>query len=55
MAGSGAAAAAAAAAADAVASNFILGMLTNFEAGLPPDRVHTMLKMFATDPPYDKR
>ena len=53
--GGGAAAAAAVAAADAVASNFILGMLTNFEAGLPPDRVHTMLKMFATDPPYDKR
>ncbi|KAI7840711.1 hypothetical protein COHA_005527 [Chlorella ohadii] len=32
---------------------FIMGMLTNFDA-LPLDRVHNMLKMFASDPPYDK-
>lgn len=32
---------------------FILGMLTNFDS-LPLDRIHNMLKMFATDPPYDK-
>jgi anaphase-promoting complex subunit 2 len=32
---------------------FILGMLTNFDA-LPLDRIHNMLKMFASDPPYDK-
>ena len=31
---------------------FILGMLANFDA-LPLDRVHNMLKMFASDPPYD--
>ena len=28
-------------------------MLANFDA-LPLDRVHNMLKMFASDPPYDK-
>jgi anaphase-promoting complex subunit 2 len=32
---------------------FIMGMLTNFDA-LPLDRVHNMLKMFVSDPPYDK-
>lgn len=32
---------------------FIVGMLTNFDA-LPLDRIHNMLKMFASDPPYDK-
>ena len=32
---------------------FVLGMLTNFESGLPTDRIHSMLKMFATDPPYE--
>ena len=32
---------------------FVLGMLANFDA-LPLDRVHNMLKMFASDPPYDK-
>lgn len=32
---------------------FILGMLTNFDS-LPLERIHNMLKMFATDPPYDK-
>ncbi|KDD73093.1 hypothetical protein H632_c2545p1 [Helicosporidium sp. ATCC 50920] len=31
---------------------FIIGMLTNFDA-LPLDRIHNMLKMFATDPPYE--
>ena len=30
-----------------------MGMLTNFDA-LPLDRVHNMLKMFVSDPPYDK-
>ena len=44
---------------DAAAANtqmleaFVLGMLTNFEGGLPTDRIHSMLKMFATDPPYE--
>ena len=42
-------------AADAAVAAFVVGMLTNFEAGLPVDRVHNMLKMFATDPPYGKR
>lgn len=32
---------------------FVLGMLTNFDA-LPLDRIHNMLKMFVTDPPYDR-
>ena len=32
---------------------FVMGMLTNFDA-LPLDRVHNMLKMFVSDPPYDK-
>eukprot|EP00887_Chlorella_sp_A99_P005758 scaffold1.g5758.t1 len=32
---------------------FVMGMLTNFDA-LPLDRIHNMLKMFVTDPPYDK-
>lgn len=32
---------------------FIMGMLTNFDA-LPLDRVHNMLKMFVSDPPYDR-
>ncbi len=33
---------------------WILGMLTNFEAGLALERIHNMLKMFQTSPPYDK-
>ena len=33
---------------------WILGMLTNFEAGLALERIHNMLKMFQTNPPYDK-
>lgn len=32
---------------------FVLGMLTNFDS-LPLDRIHNMLKMFVTDPPYDR-
>ena len=32
---------------------FITGMLTNFD-GLPLERIHNMLKMFVTDPPYDR-
>lgn len=32
---------------------FITGMLTNFDA-LPLERIHNMLKMFVTDPPYDR-
>ncbi len=32
---------------------FIVGMLTNFD-GLPLERIHNMLKMFVTDPPYDR-
>lgn len=38
----------------AVYETYIMGMLTNFDAGLPLDRVHNMLKMFVVDPPYDK-
>ena len=33
---------------------YIMGMLTNFEAGLPLDRIHNMLKMFVPDQAYDK-
>lgn len=33
---------------------YILGMLTNFEAGLPLDRIHNMLKMFVPEQAYDK-
>ncbi len=32
---------------------FIMGMLTNFDA-LPLERIHNMLKMFVTNPPYDR-
>lgn len=32
---------------------FIMGMLTNFDS-MPLDRIHNMLKMFVSDPPYDK-
>lgn len=32
---------------------FVIGMLTNFDS-LSLDRIHNMLKMFVTDPPYDK-
>lgn len=37
----------------AVYQQYVMGMLTNFD-GLPLDRIHNMLKMFATEPPYDK-
>ncbi len=32
---------------------FIMGMLTNFDV-LSLDRIHNMLKMFVSDPPYDR-
>ena len=34
-----------------VYENYVLGMLTNFEA-LPLERIHNLLKMFCTEPPY---
>ena len=34
--------------------SYITGMLTNFKT-LPLDRIHNMLKMFVTDPPYTKK
>jgi anaphase-promoting complex subunit 2 len=37
-----------------VYEQYIMGMLTNFEAGLPLDRIHNMLKMFVPDQAYDK-
>eukprot|EP00899_Mesostigma_viride_P018981 jgi/Mesvir1/27084/Mv20772-RA.1 len=37
----------------AVYEQFVMGMLTNFEA-LPLDRIHNMLKIFVADPPYDR-
>lgn len=37
----------------AVYESYVLGMLTNFDS-LPLDRIHNMLKMFVSDPPYDK-
>ena len=33
---------------------YVLGMLSNFTAGLPLERIHNMLKMFVTEPAYDK-
>ena len=39
---------------EAVIHSYITGMLTNFKA-LPLDRIHNMLKMFVTDPPYTKK
>ncbi|KAG6547269.1 hypothetical protein Mapa_011205 [Marchantia paleacea] len=36
-----------------VFESYVVGMLTNFES-LPLDRIHNMLKMFVSDPPYDK-
>lgn len=33
---------------------YIMGMLSTFEAGLPLDRIHNMLKMFVPDQAYDK-
>ncbi|CAI5951627.1 unnamed protein product [Closterium sp. NIES-64] len=37
----------------AVHESFITGMLTTFD-GLPIERIHNMLKMFVSDPPYDR-
>ena len=37
-----------------VIKSYITGMLTNFKT-LPLDRIHNMLKMFVTDPPYTKK
>ena len=34
--------------------SYIMGMLTNFDEGLPLDRIHNMLKMFVVEPVYDK-
>lgn len=33
--------------------SLVVGMLTNFPS-LPLDRIHNMLKMFVSEPPYDK-
>jgi len=38
---------------EAVIVSYVVGMLTNFKT-LPLDRIHNMLKMFVTDPPYTK-
>lgn len=38
----------------AVFEQYVMGMLTNFDGGLPLDRIHNMLKMFVVEPPYDK-
>jgi anaphase-promoting complex subunit 2 len=38
----------------AVFEQYVMGMLTNFEGGLPLNRIHNMLKMFVVEPPYDK-
>lgn len=38
----------------AVYEQYIMGMLTTFEAGLPLERIHNMLKMFVPDQAYDK-
>ena len=32
---------------------YVIGMLTNFPS-LPLDRIHNMLKMFVSEPPYDR-
>lgn len=33
---------------------YIMGMLSTFEAGLPLERIHNMLKMFVPEQAYDK-
>jgi len=38
---------------DQIIISYVTGMLTNFKT-LPLDRIHNMLKMFVTDPPYTK-
>jgi anaphase-promoting complex subunit 2 len=37
----------------AVYEQYVIGMLTNFDA-LSAERIHNMLKMFVSEPPYDK-
>jgi anaphase-promoting complex subunit 2 len=37
----------------AVYEQYVIGMLTNFDA-LTSERIHNMLKMFVSEPPYDK-
>ena len=37
----------------AVFKSYIIGMLTNLKQ-LPVSRIHNMLKIFVTEPPYDK-
>lgn len=37
----------------AVYEQFVMGMLSNLDA-LPLERIHNLLKMFVTEPPYDK-
>jgi hypothetical protein len=39
---------------EAVILSYVVGMLTNFKT-LPLERVHNMLKMFVTEPPYNKK
>ena len=34
--------------------SYVMGMLTNFDEGLPLDRIHNMLKIFVVEPAYDK-
>ena len=34
--------------------SYVMGMLTNFDEGLPLERIHNMLKMFVVEPVYDK-
>jgi anaphase-promoting complex subunit 2 len=36
-----------------VYEQYVIGMLTNFPS-LPLDRIHNMLKMFVSEPPYDR-
>lgn len=38
----------------AIYEQFIIGMLTNHSAGLSLERIHNMLKMYVSEPPYDK-
>ncbi|KAK9838770.1 hypothetical protein WJX74_003024 [Apatococcus lobatus] len=38
----------------AMYESYIMGMLTNFDDGLPLERIHNMLKMFVVEPAYDK-
>ena len=38
----------------AVYEHFLMGMLTNHSGGLALERIHNMLKMYVSEPPYDK-